>query len=212
MMASVSEARTIYAEDVVAHLRDQYGSEAIPIYTKDVVAHMKKQYIDGSLYNSERLTAKVKTPIVLNGFIGSDNALCLISDMMITAEATACIAAPLVTMKAKEAISLGMAGKGKHPLPVRLFAPEVLTIITKHLSIGEIILGHERIKIDPPIDGSVSCKKITLSKSTEEDPDYFEIVKSWVVDDDTEIETIKKAFVPSSPQQDEDKVISLSTE
>ena len=34
-------------------------------------------------------------------------------------------------------------------------------------------------------------KHLTLSKTTDEDPDYFEVVKSWVMRDDTEIEVLR---------------------
>jgi len=33
---------------------------------------------------------------------------------------------------------------------------------------------------------------LTLSKSTEEDPAHFEVVKSWVMNDDVEIETVRR--------------------
>jgi hypothetical protein len=118
--------------------------------------------------------------------MGSANVVFLSSKDSIIHEAPACVAAPLVTMVAKNVISLGIAGQGDQPIPVRLYAPQQLSITTKHLSVGDVMVLVE------PQQGFISCKRLTLSKSTAEDPAHFEVVKSWVMNDDVEIETVRR--------------------
>ena len=60
----------------------------------------------------------------------------LSSKDLMTHEAPACVAAPLVTMVANKAINLGVAGQGSQPVPVRLYVPEQLSITTTHLLLG----------------------------------------------------------------------------
>ena len=53
----------------------------------------------------------------------------------------------------------------------------------QRLTLGDIIFkGPERALI--------TCKKLTLSTSKAEAPDHFEVVKSWVVNDDAEMEIL----------------------
>ena len=151
--------------------------------TELVIDRLEGEYSKG-IYGGNCCNLFAGGSIIYNGFIGSHYVVFLTSMDSIIHEAPACIAARLVNMVAKESISLGIAGQGSQPVPVRLYAPEQVTITTKHLSIGDITLLTE------PEHGFISCKRLTLSKAQEEDPDYFEIVKSWVIDDETEVETI----------------------
>lgn len=152
----------------------------------DIVIRLKDEYSGGSMYGGHTLSAHAGRSILNNGFMGSSNIVFLSSKNSIIHEAPACIAAPLVTMVAKNVLSLGIAGQGNQPVPVRLYVPDQLSLTTKHLSIGDISMLVE------PQHGFISCKKMTLSKSTEEDPTHFEVVKSWVINDDVEIETIRR--------------------
>lgn len=152
----------------------------------DIVVKLRDEYSGGSMYGGQSFVAHAGQSIRNNGFMGSANVVSLTSLDSIVHEAPGCIAAPLVNMIAKNAISLGMAGKGDQPVPVRLYAPRQLSITTKHLSVGDLMILVE------PEHGFVACKKLTLSKSTEEDPDYFEIVKSWAINDDMDVEVLSK--------------------
>ena len=117
-----------------------------------------------------------------DGFIGSDHAIFLSSDNEITHKSPACIAAPLVTMVARNVINLGTSGPNTHTFPVRLYVPDQISITTKHLSIGDIEI------LKKPQHGFISCKTLTLFQSTEDAPPHFEIVLSWVSRDDTNVE------------------------
>ncbi len=152
----------------------------------DIVNQLKDQYQGGSVYGGEACLLHAGLTLRNNGFMGSANVVFLTSKDVIIHEAPGCIAAPLVNMVAKNAISLGMAGQGSEPVPVRLYAPERLTMTTTHLSIGDLNI------LEAPRFGFVFCKKLTLSKSTEEEPEYFEIVKSWAINDDMETEVITR--------------------
>ncbi|MBN9377476.1 MAG: hypothetical protein BGO14_10305 [Chlamydiales bacterium 38-26] len=155
-----------------------------PLSHADIVVKLRDQYLGGTMYGSQTFVTHATQSIINRGFMGSANVAFLTSLDAIVHEAPGCIAAPLVNMIAKNSISLGMAGKRDQPVPVRLYAPTKLSITTKHLSVGDLMILVE------PEHGFVACKKLTLSKSTEEDPDYFEIVKSWVINDDMDVEVI----------------------
>ena len=158
-------------------------SNSVPSATYgNIVIRLRDEYTGGSAYGGVTFTAHAGKSISNTGFFGSGGAVFLSSKDSIIHEAPACVAAPLVTMVAKNAISLGIKGQGDLPIPVRLYAPQQLSITTKHLSVGDVMLLGE------PEHGFISCKKLTLSKSTEEDPAHFEVVKSWVMNDDVEIE------------------------
>lgn len=147
---------------------------------------LRDEYSRESMYGGCTFSAHAGRSISNNWFMGSANIVFLSSKDSIIHEAPACVAAPLVTMVAKNAISVGIAGQGDQPVPVRLYTPQQLSITTKHLSVGDVMMLVE------PQHGFISCKKLTLSKSIEEDPPHFEVVKSWVMNDDVEIDTIRR--------------------
>jgi hypothetical protein len=154
-----------------------------------VVRQLRNDYTGGVSYGVQSLSAAAGGSIVNNGFMGSEAVVFLSANDSITMEAPGCVAAPLVTMVAKNAISLGMSGQGSQPVPVRLYAGNQLSITTDHLSIGDIAL------VTTPEHGMVFCRKLTLSTSQEHDPAYFEIVQSWLMSTnnrDVEIERVRR--------------------
>lgn len=154
--------------------------------SSDIVLRLRDEYSAGSMYGASCLSAHAQNTINNNGFMGSLNVVFLSTNDSIVHESPACIAAPLVNMVAKNAISMGIAGQGSQPVPVRLFVTNELTITTKHLSIGDVML------LTKPKNALLSCSKLTLSKSTDEEPDHFEVVKSWSINDDMEVEVVTR--------------------
>jgi hypothetical protein len=162
------------------------------------VAKLKDEYLgDSIIYTNQTLNTFANGSIINNGFMGSGNITILTSLKAITIEAPGCIAAPVVMMVAKNIICLGRSGQGSQSVPVRLYAPRQLSITAKHLSIGDV-----RILVEPE-HAFISCKKLTLSKSTEEEPAHFEIVKSWAINDAMEIEVISTTSKGSKTEHKE---------
>ncbi len=148
------------------------------------IDQLKSQYSGGIVFGDYSLTAFIKKDMSNRGFFGSRNIIFLHSATM-RHVAPACIAAPLVNLVAKNIIEIG-AEKTDSSVPVRIFAPNQITISTSHLSIGKLLLVTE------PQHGAIFCKKLTLTQHTEEqDTSCFEVVKSWVAHDDTEVEIVK---------------------
>ncbi len=154
--------------------------------SSDIVLQLRDQYSGGVIYGDKSFVAHVAKTFVNKGFIGSSTVVFLTSHDSIVHEAPACIAAPLVNMVAKKAISMGVDGQGSQPVPVRLFATNELTITTRHLSLGDVMLLTE------PNTALLSCSKLTLFKFTDEEPAYFEIVRSWSINDDMEVEVVSR--------------------
>lgn len=128
--------------------------------------------------------SQAKNPIERNWFFGSFGSVHLNTKESITFESPACVAAPLVTMTATKAINLGVEGRKNQPVAVRLFAPVHLAISAMEVSIGDLQL------LQVPDSVHLNCKKLTLTYSAPEEPVHFEIVKSWLINDDTKIETL----------------------
>ncbi len=146
------------------------------------INQMMNQYLESDrLFDESQLSMFSGSSIGHNGFMGSLNVVFLTSQQSINFQAPACIAAQLINMVAKEAIKLGSEGQGFQQNPVWVYAPVQLTITTKHLSIGDLKF------IESPNYGYVSCQKLTLKKFQEEEPESFEIVRSWLMNDDVEI-------------------------
>lgn len=149
-----------------------------------MITKLQSEYSGGVLYGGQSCVVHARESIKNNGFMGSENIVFLTSRDSITHEAPGCIAADLVNMVAKNVISLGMAGRGTQPVPFRIYSPKTITMTAKHLSVGDIMF------LVVPDHGSISCNKLTLSKSTEEEPDSFELIKSWAINDEMEVEII----------------------
>lgn len=148
------------------------------------IIKLSNEYPIGNvMYGYRAFSIITAVPIVNRGFMGSNGILALSSQKFIAHEASACIAAPIINMVAINKISLGMTEQGaENFFPVRLYASQQLSITTQHLSIGRNFK-----MICEPGYGFISCKELTLSKFTEEEPPYFEIVTSWLMNDDTEV-------------------------
>jgi hypothetical protein len=150
----------------------------------DWIARLYSEYSEwGALFDVVCME-RTGNYIVNNRFMGSYSVVYLTAFNSIIHEAPGCIGAPFVNMVAKRAISLGMAGYEVQPVPLRLYCPKAITIVTKYLSIGDVRL------LEIPENGFISCQKLTLSKSKEGDSDDFELIKSWAINDDMEIEVI----------------------
>jgi hypothetical protein len=155
---------------------------ALPATYGDIVNKLKGEYSSGVQYATDALSWNAKGSILNGGFIGSSIVVFLSSDEAIIHEAPGCVAAPLVNMVALNAIMLGASGQGDQPVPVRLYAPEQLSITTNHLTVGAA-----NLLIEPKF-GYISCRKLTLIQFTEEAPPYFEILASYLMNDDVTIE------------------------
>jgi hypothetical protein len=121
--------------------------------------------------------------IVNTGFMGSDERVVMYNEE-ITHEAPACIAAPVVTMVANKSIVLGLWGQRSADFPVRLYVPQELSIKAKRLYVGDI-----QFIVEPQV-GSITCEYLLLARFTQEDPPNFELVKSWISNDDVNIEKV----------------------
>ncbi len=119
------------------------------------------------------------------GFMGAREFLLMTTPEPITHESPACIASPVVKMYTLGTITLGLTQQSLMSIPVRVFAPEELTFIARHICIGNIEFLIE------PRTVSIACQKLSFIKTTEEEPPCFEIVKSWTMSEKTEIEIIK---------------------
>ena len=126
-----------------------------------------------------------------SAFLDSAYAVFLSSQSSIEHEAPACIAAPLVNMILKNSVSLGASSQDSRDKAM-LYVPEQLSITTKHLMVGNLLL-----LVEPKI-GFISCKKLTLIKLPGKDPDYFDLIKSWLIYDDVKIETV--VIYPKNPE------------
>lgn len=155
---------------------------ALPANYGDIVTRLKGEYSNGVQYGISTLSMHAPELIYNNGFLGSSNVVFLSADRSIIHEAPGCVAAPLVNMVAQNAIMLGASGQGDQTVPVRLYAPEQLSITTNHFTIGAANLLVE------PNHGFIFCRKLTLIQFTEEAPPYFEILASYLMNDDVAVE------------------------
>ncbi len=142
------------------------------------------------VYGKQLCSYQWDNSVETDSFWGSASIVNISSLDSITLEAPACVAAPLVSVVAKNAINLGMKRQGAEIAPVHFYAPKQLTLSTRHLSVGDI-----SIMIDPK-RVFIMCKKLTLlkpkgeeSKSSEKSTDLHEMLKSWA-GDDVEVETL----------------------
>ena len=104
------------------------------------------------------------------GLISSMNSVTLFTQKdSLTVQSPACIAAPIVHMLTHEKITLGALDQ-RSDTPVKLYAPDLLTIRAREIIVGDIELLAE------PICAAISCEKMTLVSFPEEkDPRYLEI-------------------------------------
>ena len=125
---------------------------------------------------------QLKLPIECTGFMGAGNSLMLRSVTSYSIESPAFIAANIMTLMAKNALNLGLEGRGDHPQPVQIYAPQLFNLSAEHISIGDVRF------LEQPSHGVLACKKLTLLRTTEEEPEHFEVVQSWLKNDNTQVE------------------------
>ncbi len=150
-----------------------------------LIGLLKEYFINpdsaGGFYGPSSINLGKIDTMKYGSFVGSAERVLLKGLESLTLSSPACIAAPKVYMSAKKWIHIGM-DQDSSLFPVRLYVPEALRISTKRLSIGDVKM------LAMPKTTEILCEKLILRKHQEEDPDYFEIVKSWLVDEDTEVE------------------------
>lgn len=152
----------------------------------ETIDQLKAQYPGGVTYGPKSLNYNRQSLLRNTGFFGSANIVWLTSDSAIEFEAPGCVAAPFVNMLAKKSVSLGMKGQGARPFPVRLYAPKSLSITTNNLRIGDLQI------LEEPKNASVFCRKLTLSRLTDENRDCIALVQSWIVPDDVELQILHR--------------------
>lgn len=153
----------------------------------DVVTRLMEQYSGGIMFAGECLKAEAGGMIFNNGYMGSRNIVELKSLDSIIHQAPGCVAAAVVNMTAAKSIKLGAEGQGDQAFPVRIYASARLSMQARHLVVGDLDILVE------PLNAILSCDKLTLIQSDEEEPRHFEMIKSWASNDDMEIEVIKKS-------------------
>ncbi len=159
--------------------------------SNDQILKLQAEYPKTEHFYENGLSVASPSHINIDSFFGSSSVLFLRANTDIHCEAPVCIAAPLVTLVAKKAIHLGEKGRGTHAQPGRLFASKQFCLVSPHIILGDFIF------LGLPKAASIACKKLTLIRSKEETKsqakeEAFEVVKSWVMDDATEIEVVKQ--------------------
>ncbi|MDP1608497.1 MAG: hypothetical protein Q8L98_04180 [Chlamydiales bacterium] len=147
----------------------------------DLYINMINNEYPSSQYKEEPISEHSKKILKNNGFIGSRKAVILSSADSIIFNPLTCLAAPRISLVAENAIYF----LGKTEFPVFLYPPERLRIGADRLIVGDIEM------LTDPKEAYISCKILAFVQSTEQEHSSFEIVKSWVVNDDVEIETIR---------------------
>jgi FG-GAP repeat len=163
-----------------------------PISYTEIVLGLKRSYLGPARFLEGHMSLPSKS-MKNNSFLGSSHVVFLSSQSSMEHDAPACIAAPLVNMVAKNAISIGAASKTPADKVV-IYAPEQLSLTTNHLTIGNIAF------LANPKAAFISCSKLTLIKFEGEDPDYFKVVKSWVIDNKAKVDTVVKPLPKATSQ------------
>jgi hypothetical protein len=159
---------------------------SLPIQAAELIACLQEEYRQQKPYKGNSVVINGPESVISSKFTGAGITINFFVGDTLSFEAPACVAAPHVSMVAQQAINFGMTGRSSLCPPVRLYAPNVLSITTRHLSIGDVLLLVE------PKSGFISCKKLTLPIPQEEYPDYCEIIMSCCINDDMEIEKVPR--------------------
>jgi hypothetical protein len=154
----------------------------------DLWKEYSSRYKGDQLFGEKVSVVKASGNIECSSFCGALRMTSLISSLSIQLQSPALLAAPIVLLLAQKKINIGIKGQHFLPHPVRFYAPEQFIISAPGLSVGNVQMLSE------PKEACISCKNLDLTKEQEEDPYYFEIVKSWLVDDTTEV-TIRQAVL-----------------
>ncbi len=148
------------------------------------IVKLMEQYESGVTFGTNSLNIHVGESISNNGFFGSFERMFLYSKKEIIHNAPGCAAAPEIIMIANKIIGLGQDFSQAHIPPVRLFAPDKLILTTQHLRVGDLLILTE------PTITSIACKKLTLIQHRDEAPESHEMIRSWLMYDDTAVETL----------------------
>lgn len=150
----------------------------------DSINNLRSDYrAENVQYRKKKLAIRSSETFHNEGFLGSRKKVSILSKQSIIFDAPAAIAAPCLEIAAKNAIYIGLPGKEASSCSVRIYAPKELCLVAEHVSIGAI-----KILKNPEL-GCVMCKKLTLQKSKEEETDTFEMIQSWLVENqNTEVE------------------------
>lgn len=147
--------------DVISCLAGSYG----------IVLAMEDQCVYSSKTNQE-----------CNSFRGSYVIASLSANDSMELMPQACIAAPVVHLVAKQSLEMGVARSSTNV--VRIFAPNFLSISTKHLTIGKVQFMTE------PAIAAINCSRLTVMQyEGEENSALLEKLKSWMISDSTIVET-----------------------
>lgn len=153
-----------------------------------------KQYRDGYAANGGRIEnylpeqllveidEQLKQSIECRGFMGAGKSFILRSVTSYSIESPAFIAASVMTIMVRNALNLGLEGREEHPQPVQIYAPQLFNLSARHISIGDVRF------LEQPSHGVLACERLTLLKTTEEVPEHFEVVRSWLKHDNTQVE------------------------
>jgi len=152
------------------------------------VDRLKNEWVRRGLsvdYSWRRKVIKEMEPVQIHGFLGSRLILKVVSKDEIVCNSPSFLAAPLVTNIAMNAIYLGYQDLPM-PEPVRIYAPHLFNIITSHLALGDLEFVVE------PLHGFLACHTLSLKKLSPktEDPEWWEMVKSWSANEDMEVRVI----------------------
>ena len=150
-----------------------------------VIAALRSQYSGGVLFGRSCLTSQVAQDLNSSGFMGSNMVVSLISGRDIVYTSPACVAAPLVHMVAKRSISIGIE-QPESSIPVRIYAPRQLSLAADTVSLGDLQF------VTLPQGAAITCRRLILQTTKDEEPEYFELVKTWTPES-TEIEVKKSS-------------------
>jgi hypothetical protein len=141
-------------------------------------------YTSGKLFEQE-YEADSFDWLEIRTFLGSKKSLCIKAREYIQIENPGCIAAPSINFIANEILNWGVSSIESKSTATRLYAIQDFNLKANRISVGDFTILHE------PENGSIECKNLTLLHTESEEPLSFEIIKSWVKNDNTEIITSK---------------------
>lgn len=154
----------------------------IPPYQADII-RLYDAYNTPKIFHPNPIKGNVESMYV-SSFLGSTTSLDVKATKCIKVGADGCIAAPRINLYARANIFWSVNPLDPSPA-VRLYAPEGLSITSNVICLGNFTILYE------PENASILCNRLTLIQPVREEPEVFEIVKSWVEDDNTEVEKIK---------------------
>lgn len=156
---------------------------------EQTIIELKNQYKDPIFYDKD-VTLQANY-IIDNGFKGSYNTIVFTSKDTMTFEAPGCLAAPMITMVARNAINLGTSMQRNELFPLRIYAPLYLSIIADHITLGDLDL--ETI----PKLAIIYCRKLSFLCVEAQEIPVYEKVKNWKISTNK----IEMIFINSKKKQ-----------